>query len=93
MPPPFRLHAVFIPGSALIGNIAMVSVLIVGGYRVAEWQPRSRRVDGVPPCTCGSSTTPMEDVAVFYNSLQSRDSRVGEDRRGAGRGSGRTGAG
>ncbi|MDQ2751267.1 MAG: ABC transporter ATP-binding protein/permease [Actinomycetota bacterium] len=66
----FKLHAVFIPGTSLIGNIATVAVLLVGGYRVA---------DGT--LALGVLTAfilylrqfydPMEDVAIFYNSLQS----------------------
>ncbi|MBV9821673.1 MAG: ABC transporter ATP-binding protein, partial [Actinobacteria bacterium] len=66
----FDLHAIFIPGVTLIGNVATVTVLFVGGYRVAE--------GGL---ALGVLTAfllylrefygPMEDVAVFYNSLQS----------------------
>ncbi|PZS27997.1 MAG: ABC transporter [Pseudonocardiales bacterium] len=66
----FKLHAVFIPGTSLIGNVATVAVLLVGGYRVA---------DGT--LALGVLTSfilylrqfydPMEDVAIFYNSLQS----------------------
>jgi len=66
----FKLHAVFIPGTSLIGNVATVAVLLVGGYRVA---------DGT--LALGVLTAfilylrqfydPMEDVAIFYNSLQS----------------------
>ena len=88
----FRLHAVFIPGSALIGNIAMVSVLIVGGYRVANGSLELGVLTAFL-LYVRQFYDPMEDVAVFYNSLAVRDSCVGEDRRGAGRGSGRTGAG
>jgi ATP-binding cassette, subfamily B, bacterial len=66
----FKLHAIFIPGTSLIGNVSTVAVLLVGGYRVA---------DGT--LALGVLTAfilylrqfydPMEDVAVFYNSLQS----------------------
>ncbi|PZS16171.1 MAG: ABC transporter [Pseudonocardiales bacterium] len=66
----FKLHAVFIPGTSLIGSVATVAVLLVGGYRVA---------DGT--LALGVLTSfilylrlfydPMEDVAIFYNSLQS----------------------
>jgi ATP-binding cassette, subfamily B, bacterial len=66
----FRLHAVFIPGVTLIGNIATVTVLFVGGVRVAD--------GGL---ALGVLTAfllylrefygPMEDVAMFFNSLQS----------------------
>ncbi len=66
----FDLHAIFIPGVTLIGNVATVTVLFAGGYRVAQ--------GGL---ALGVLTAfllylrefygPMEDVAVFYNSLQS----------------------
>ncbi|MFL6161264.1 MAG: ABC transporter ATP-binding protein [Jatrophihabitantaceae bacterium] len=66
----FRLHAVFIPGVTLIGNVATVTVLFIGGVRVAE--------GGL---ALGVLTAfllylrefygPMEDVAMFFNSLQS----------------------
>jgi ABC-type multidrug transport system fused ATPase/permease subunit len=66
----FKLHAVFIPGTALIGNVSTVAVLLVGGYRVADGS-----------LALGVLTSfilylrqfydPMEDVAIFYNSLQS----------------------
>jgi ATP-binding cassette subfamily B protein len=66
----FSLHTVFIPGVTLIGNVATVVVLLVGGLRVAE--------GGL---ALGVLTAfllylrefygPMEDVAVFFNSLQS----------------------
>jgi ABC-type multidrug transport system fused ATPase/permease subunit len=66
----FKLHAVFIPGTALIGNIAQVVVLLVGGYRVA-----SHGLDlGVLTAFLlylWKFYDPMEDVAIFYNSLQS----------------------
>ena len=66
----FRLHAVFIPGTALIGNVSIVLVLFVGGYRVA-----SGGLDlGVLTAFIlylRQFYDPMEDVAVFYNSLQS----------------------
>jgi ATP-binding cassette, subfamily B, bacterial len=66
----FRLHAVFIPGTALIGNVATVAVLLIGGYRVIG--------GGLELGVLTSFVLylrqffdPMEDVAVFYNSLQS----------------------
>jgi ATP-binding cassette, subfamily B, bacterial len=66
----FRLFAVFIPGTALIGNVATVAVLLVGGYRVVG--------GGLALGVLASFLLylrqfydPMEDVAVFYNSLQS----------------------
>jgi ATP-binding cassette, subfamily B, bacterial len=66
----FRLHAVFIPGSALIGNVAMVSVLIVGGYRVADGSLELGVLTAFL-LYVRQFYDPMEDVAVFYNSLQS----------------------
>jgi ATP-binding cassette subfamily B protein len=66
----FRLHTVFIPGVTLVGNVATVVVLFVGGMRVAN--------GGL---ALGVLTAfllylrefygPMEDVAIFFNSLQS----------------------
>ncbi len=66
----FRLHSIFIPGVTLIGNVATVTVLFIGGVRVAE--------GGL---ALGVLTAfllylrefygPMEDVAMFFNSLQS----------------------
>jgi ABC-type multidrug transport system fused ATPase/permease subunit len=65
-----RLHALFIPGTVSIGNVATVVVLLLGGYRVAHGS-----------LDIGVLTAfllylrqffdPMEDVAMFYNSLQS----------------------
>ncbi len=65
-----RLHALFIPGTVSIGNVATVVVLLVGGFRVADGD-----------LDIGVLTAfllylrqfydPMEDVAMFYNSLQS----------------------
>ncbi|HET6876965.1 MAG TPA: ABC transporter ATP-binding protein [Jatrophihabitans sp.] len=66
----FLLQAWFIPGTALIGNIATVAVLLVGGYRVAT--------GGLELGVLTSFLLylrqfydPMEDVGYFYNSLQS----------------------
>ncbi len=65
-----KLHALFIPGTVSIGNVSTVLVLLIGGYRVAH--------GGLD---IGVLTAfllylrqfydPMEDVAMFYNSLQS----------------------
>jgi ATP-binding cassette, subfamily B, bacterial len=66
----FKLHAVFIPGTALIGNTATVAVLLVGGYRVAD----GGLALGVLTAFLlylRQFYDPMEDVAIFYNSLQS----------------------
>jgi ABC-type multidrug transport system fused ATPase/permease subunit len=66
----FRLHAVFIPGTALIGNVSTVLVLCIGAFRVTN--------HGLELGVLTSFLLylrqfydPMEDVAVFYNSLQS----------------------
>ncbi|MFN2559756.1 MAG: ABC transporter ATP-binding protein [Jatrophihabitans sp.] len=66
----FNLQAYFIPGTALIGNIATVAVLLVGGYRVAN--------GGLELGVLTSFLLylrqfydPMQDIGVFYNSLQS----------------------
>jgi ABC-type multidrug transport system fused ATPase/permease subunit len=66
----FNLQAWFIPGTALIGNVATVVVLLVGGYRVSN--------GGLELGVLTSFLLylrqfydPMEDVGVFYNSLQS----------------------
>jgi ABC-type multidrug transport system fused ATPase/permease subunit len=66
----FKLHMVFIPGVTLVGNVATVVVLFVGGVRVAggglelgvltAFLLYLRQFYG-----------PMEDVAIFFNSLQS----------------------
>src|SRR5439155_2517638 len=66
----FNLQAWFIPGTALVGNVATVVVLLVGGYRVSN--------GGLELGVLTSFLLylrqfydPMEDVGVFYNSLQS----------------------
>jgi ABC-type multidrug transport system fused ATPase/permease subunit len=66
----FNLQAWFIPGTALIGNIATVVVLLVGGYRVTD--------GGLELGVLTSFLLylrqfydPMQDIGVFYNSLQS----------------------
>jgi ATP-binding cassette subfamily B protein len=66
----FRLHAVFIPGTSFIGNFTIVGVLLVGGYRVTD----GGLALGVLTAFIlylRQFFDPMEDVAVFYNSLQS----------------------
>jgi ABC-type multidrug transport system fused ATPase/permease subunit len=66
----FRLFGVFIPGATLIGNLVMVAVLLVGGYRVAD----GGLALGVLTAFIlylRQFFDPMDDVAVFYNSLQS----------------------
>jgi ABC-type multidrug transport system fused ATPase/permease subunit len=66
----FNLQAWFIPGTALIGNVATVLVLLVGGYRVST--------GGLELGVLTSFLLylrqfydPMQDIGVFYNSLQS----------------------
>jgi ABC-type multidrug transport system fused ATPase/permease subunit len=66
----FNLQAYFIPGTALVGNVATVAVLLVGGYRVTN--------GGLELGVLTSFLLylrqfydPMQDVGVFYNSLQS----------------------
>jgi ATP-binding cassette subfamily B protein len=66
----FTLQAWFIPGTALIGNVATVGVLLVGGFRVSN--------GGLELGVLTSFLLylrqfydPMQDVGVFYNSLQS----------------------
>ncbi len=66
----FRLHAVFIPGTALIGNVATVAVLLVGGYRVSAGGLELGVLTAFL-LYLRQFYDPMEDVAVFYNSLQS----------------------
>ena len=66
----FTLQAWFIPGTALVGNLATVVVLLIGGRRV---------IDG--GLELGVLTSfllylrqfydPMQDLGIFYNSLQS----------------------
>jgi ATP-binding cassette subfamily B protein len=66
----FLLQAWFIPGTSLVGNLATVAILLVGGYRVSTGS-----------LALGVLTSfvlylqqfydPIEDVGVFYNSLQS----------------------
>lgn len=66
----FNLQAWFIPGTALIGNTAIVVVLVVGGYRVAD--------GGLALGVLTSFLLylrqfydPLQDIGIFYNSLQS----------------------
>jgi ATP-binding cassette subfamily B protein len=66
----FRLHAVFIPGTALIGNVSTVVVLLIGGWRVANGTMELGVLTAFL-LYLRQFYNPMEDVAVFYNSLQS----------------------
>jgi len=66
----FKLHAVFIPGVTLVGNVATVVVLFAGGIRVAD----GGLALGVLTAFLlylRQFYSPMEDVAIFFNSLQS----------------------
>lgn len=66
----FKLHAIFIPGVTLIGNLATVVVLVVGGERVADGHLGL----GVLTAFLLYLTQffgPMQDVAMFLNSMQS----------------------
>jgi ABC-type multidrug transport system fused ATPase/permease subunit len=66
----FRLHAVFIPGTTLIGNVSTVAVLLVGGWRVLHGGMEIG-VFTAFLLYLRQFFGPMEDVAIFYNSLQS----------------------
>jgi ATP-binding cassette, subfamily B, bacterial len=66
----FRLHAVFLPGTTLIGNLSIVVVLLIGGWRVADGGMELGVLTAFL-LYLRQFYDPMEDVAVFYNSLQS----------------------
>ena len=66
----FRLHAIFIPGTAFIANLTIVAVLLVGGYRVTDGGLELGVLTAFI-LYLRQFFDPMEDVAVFYNSLQS----------------------
>ncbi|HEY2166898.1 MAG TPA: ABC transporter ATP-binding protein [Jatrophihabitantaceae bacterium] len=66
----FKLHAVFIPGTTLIGNVSIVAVLLLGGYRVAQGSLELGVLTSFI-LYLQQFYDPMQDVAVFYNSLQS----------------------
>ncbi|MDT4911635.1 MAG: ATP-binding cassette, subfamily bacterial, partial [Pseudonocardiales bacterium] len=66
----FNLQAYFIPGTALIGNVATVAVLLVGGYRVANGGLELGVLTAFL-LYLRQFYDPMQDVGVFYNSLQS----------------------
>jgi ATP-binding cassette subfamily B protein len=66
----FKLHAIFIPGVTLIGNLVTVIILVVGGERVAD----GRLGLGILTAFLLYLTQffgPMQDVAMFLNSMQS----------------------
>jgi ABC-type multidrug transport system fused ATPase/permease subunit len=66
----FNLQAWFIPGTALIGNVATVAVLLVGGYRVSDGSLELGVLTSFL-LYLRQFYDPMQDVGVFYNSLQS----------------------
>ncbi|MGH8861359.1 MAG: ABC transporter ATP-binding protein [Jatrophihabitantaceae bacterium] len=66
----FRLHAIFIPSTTLIGNVSIVLVLLVGGWRVAHGG-LDLGVMTAFLLYLRQFYDPVEDIAVFYNSLQS----------------------
>jgi ABC-type multidrug transport system fused ATPase/permease subunit len=66
----FVLQAYFIPGITLLGNVTTVAVLLIGGFRVSD--------GGLELGVLTSFLLylrqfydPMEDVGMFYNSMQS----------------------
>ena len=66
----FKLHAIFIPGVTLIGNLVTVIILVVGGDRVADGHLGL----GILTAFLLYLTQffgPMQDVAMFLNSMQS----------------------
>jgi ABC-type multidrug transport system fused ATPase/permease subunit len=66
----FRLHAVFIPGVTLAGNLSTVAVLLIGAWRVTDGGLELGVLTAFL-LYLRQFYDPMEDVAIFYNSLQS----------------------
>jgi ABC-type multidrug transport system fused ATPase/permease subunit len=66
----YRLQAFFIPGTTLVGNLTLVAALLVGGVRVAGGGLQLGVLTAFL-LYLQQFYDPMEDVAVFYNSLQS----------------------
>ncbi|HEU5266731.1 MAG TPA: ABC transporter ATP-binding protein [Jatrophihabitans sp.] len=66
----FNLQAYFIPGTALIGNVATVLVLLVGGYRVIGGSLELGVLTAFL-LYVRQFYDPMEDLGMFYNALQS----------------------
>jgi ATP-binding cassette subfamily B protein len=66
----FSLQTVFIPGVTLIGNVATVLVLFVGGARVANGGLELGVLTAFL-LYLREFYSPLEDVATFFNSLQS----------------------
>ena len=66
----FNLQAWFIPGTALVGNVATVVVLLVGGYRVSNGSLELGVLTSFL-LYLRQFYDPMQDIGIFYNSLQS----------------------
>jgi ABC-type multidrug transport system fused ATPase/permease subunit len=66
----FNLQAWFIPGTALVGNVATVVVLLVGGYRVSDGSLELGVLTSFL-LYLRQFYDPMQDIGIFYNSLQS----------------------
>ncbi len=66
----YRLHTIFIPSVTLIGNIATVVVLFAGGVRVAHGGLELGVLTAFL-LYLRQFYGPLEDVAMFFNSLQS----------------------
>jgi ABC-type multidrug transport system fused ATPase/permease subunit len=66
----FLLQAWFIPGTAMVGNVATVAVLLIGGYRVSTGSLELGVLTSFL-LYLRQFYDPIEDVGVFYNSLQS----------------------
>jgi len=66
----FNLQAWFIPGTAFIGNVATVIVLLVGGYRVSNGSLELGVLTSFL-LYLRQFYDPMQDIGIFYSSLQS----------------------
>ncbi|BCJ26009.1 ABC transporter ATP-binding protein [Actinocatenispora sera] len=66
----FRLIAIFSPGIKLIGNVTIAVVLTYGGYRVLHGQAEIG-VLAAFVLYLRKFFEPMQDLSMFYNSLQS----------------------
>jgi ATP-binding cassette, subfamily B, bacterial len=66
----FKLVAIFAPGIKLIGNVTIAIVLVFGGYRVMGGQAEVG-VLAAFLLYLRRFFEPMQDLSMFYNSLQS----------------------
>ena len=66
----YRLHAIFIPGVTLVGNLVTVAVLVIGGIRVSGGGLELGVLTAFL-LYLNSFFGPMQDIAMFLNSLQS----------------------